>query len=132
MKYLSDYTKESMDKVMKDNGGFFAFSNKQFDEQKKEGVKYVSLYGGLVAPKENVKSINEGIEKAHKSAVALDLKENGIKKIIWRELANYEVQLGMDGLTHARNTLSDYGVTEKQLKKEYNLYMDDCIKHDRF
>ncbi len=132
MKYLSDYTNETIDNVIRSNGGFFAFSDEQFNEQKKDNVKYQHLYGNLYAPIKNIKAISTGIENAHKLGVEMDLKENGIKKIIHRELANYEVQLGMDGIIHARNSLKDYGVTEEQLQKEYNAYMEWCIKTDNF
>ena len=57
MKYLNDYTQDAISKVIKDNGGFFAFSNKQFEENKQDGIKYVRLYGGLISPKNNVKNI---------------------------------------------------------------------------
>ena len=35
---------------MKKYGAFFAFGNAQFDEQRKEGVKYASLGAGLICP----------------------------------------------------------------------------------
>ncbi|WP_456303359.1 DUF7659 family protein, partial [Vibrio lentus] len=38
-------------------GAFFAFSNKQFDEAKKEGVKYASLGMGLICPVDNAKQL---------------------------------------------------------------------------
>lgn len=40
MKTLNDYTDTLTSKLFADNGAFFAFGNKQFDEQKKEGVKH--------------------------------------------------------------------------------------------
>jgi len=42
MKYLSDYTEEAQTKLFVEKGVFFAFSKDQFNEQKKEGVDYVS------------------------------------------------------------------------------------------
>jgi hypothetical protein len=40
MKYLTDYTQEAQTKLFEEKGVFFAFSNKQFEEQRKEGIKY--------------------------------------------------------------------------------------------
>lgn len=38
MKYLSDYTNEKQTQAFDEAGAFFAFSQKQFNEAKKEGV----------------------------------------------------------------------------------------------
>lgn len=51
MKSLSE---EAMTALLKENGAFFAFSDKQFNEQKKEGVQYVNVFAGLVCPKDRV------------------------------------------------------------------------------
>lgn len=40
-------------------GGFFAFSNTQFDEQKKEGIEYVNVGQGLVIPKDKVEELKQ-------------------------------------------------------------------------
>ena len=48
-----------MIKLFKDTGAFFAFSNEQVDEQKQEGVKYVSLGAGMICPKENASRLCE-------------------------------------------------------------------------
>ena len=44
MKYLNDYTQDKINDVIKSNGGFFAFSNKQFEENKKDNIKYCQLF----------------------------------------------------------------------------------------
>lgn len=43
--------------VMEKHGAFWAFGNAQFDEQKKEGVKYCQLYAGLICPVDNYKAL---------------------------------------------------------------------------
>ena len=48
MKYLSHYTEEATTKLLTKYNGFFAFGQKQFDEAKKEGVKYVDRGAGLI------------------------------------------------------------------------------------
>ena len=55
MKYLNDYTQDKINDVIKSNGGFFAFSNKQFEENKKDNIKYCQLYSGLIVPKNKAK-----------------------------------------------------------------------------
>jgi len=39
MKYLTNYIEEEQTEALNRAGAFFAFSDKQFDEAKKEGVK---------------------------------------------------------------------------------------------
>ena len=58
MKYLGSYIDKPMSEMIKRNGGFYAFSNEQFEEQKQEGVKYVRMGMGLIAHKENAKNID--------------------------------------------------------------------------
>jgi 4-hydroxy-3-methylbut-2-enyl diphosphate reductase IspH len=50
---------KNVDEMLKETGSFFAFSNKQFDEQKKDGVEYVGVTAGLVTPKDRVKEVIE-------------------------------------------------------------------------
>ena len=131
MKYLADYTEESISKTIKDNGGFFAFGQKQFDKAKKEGVKYVNLYGGLVCPEENAKNLLNGIENAHNEGVRQDLKDHTHKQIIWRELANHETQF--DGeLQNVYDALLSYPFTKDQIDSEYSDYYKHCCEKDLF
>ena len=62
MNYLSDYTSENQTKLLNDNGAFFAFSTKQLNEHKKEGVVYVSMGSGLISPKVNISHTVEALE----------------------------------------------------------------------
>ena len=55
MKYLINYIEEAQTKAFEKAGAFFAFSDKQFEEQKKEGVRYSYMGAGLICPKENQK-----------------------------------------------------------------------------
>tara|TARA_B100000519_G_scaffold198646_1_gene208496 strand:+ start:619 stop:1014 length:396 start_codon:yes stop_codon:yes gene_type:complete len=131
MKTLSNYTEEKTSNVLKKYGAFFAFSDKQFNENKKENVKYSRLYSGLIAPSENVKKIMSELEKVNNEGIKQDIKENGIKNIIHRELANYECQITGD-VTDACDILKDYGVSEEQVLKEYKIFYEKCIKNDWF
>ena len=131
MKYLSNYTEENTTKILNTYGAFFAFSNKQFEESKKEGVVYARLYGGLIAPKENVKIIMDSLKVVNSEGIKQDIKENGIKNIIHRELGNYECQISGD-ITDALDILSDYGVSKEEVMKEYKIFFQKCIKNDWF
>lgn len=44
MKYLSNYIEEKQTKLFNDLWIFFAFSDKQFEEQKKEWIEYISIW----------------------------------------------------------------------------------------
>jgi hypothetical protein len=79
--------------LFKECGLFFAFSDKQFQENKtplKEGEKYVRIFGGGFVPKSNLNKLLDGLEanrKAYQKAVkAANLR---LKEIAY-ELGNHE------------------------------------------
>jgi len=131
MNYLSDYTSENQTKLLNDNGAFFAFGEKQLDEQTQEGVSYVSLGMGLIAPKENASKILKGLESIIAEGIQQDISDNGIKAIIHRELANYEAQITND-ISTTLEALEDYGITRAQVSEEYPTYFQHCIDNDYF
>ena len=131
MKYLSDYTNVKQTKLWNDNGAFFAFGDKQLDEQKQEGVSYVSLGMGLIAPKENASKIIEGLESIHMEGIQQDISDNGIKAIIHRELANHEAQITND-ISDTVEALEFYGITREQVSEEYPSYFKHCVDNDYF
>ena len=131
MKYLSDYTNVKQTKLWNDNGAFFAFGDKQLDEQKQEGVSYVSLGMGLIAPKENASNIIEGLKSVYTEGIKQDISDNGIKAIIHRELANYEAQITND-ISTTLEALEDYGITRAQVAAEYGAYFQHCVDNDYF
>ena len=131
MKYLSDYTNVKQTKLWNDNGAFFAFGDKQLDEKKQEGVAYVSLGMGLIAPKENASNIIEGLKSVYTEGIKQDISDNGIKAIIHRELANYEAQITNDIATTVE-ALEDYAITRAQVSAEYPAYFQNCIDNDYF
>ena len=119
MKNLMDYTKEKQTKLFEKYGVFFAFSDKQFDEQKKEGIEYRSLSCGAICPKDNCKAFNQDHSKAIDEAIQQDIKENGIDRIIRRELANYECYY-VGSIEDAVYPLKAYGIDEDKIQKVYN------------
>ena len=131
MKYLSDYTNVKQTKLWNDNGAFFAFGDKQLDEKKQEGVAYVSLGMGLIAPKENASKIIEGLESIYTEGIQQDISDNGIKAIIHRELANHEAQITND-ISDTVEALEFYGITRAQVRAEYPSYFEHCVANDYF
>ena len=114
MKYLADYTKEPLSLAFKKYGAFFAFSKTQFEEEKVEGVNYVSNGTGMIVPKNNYKALMEEMDEIHRNGIKQDIEENGIEKIIKRELANYECDYTGE-IEDAVEALEDYGITYEQV-----------------
>jgi hypothetical protein len=131
MKSLTDYTSAKQSQLWDDNGAFFAFGQQQLDEKKQEGVAYVSLGMGLIAPKENASKIIEGLESIHTEGIKQDITDNGIKAIIHRELGNYETQISGD-ISDTVAALEDYGITREQVSAEYPAYFKHCVDNDYF
>lgn len=118
MKYLSHYKEEAQTDLLNQTGAFFAFSQEQFDEQKVAGTKYVALSFGLIAPKDKVDELLDGLKKIHDQAIQQDIRENGKEAIIKRELNNYECYYTFD-LTDAINALKDYGYTKEEIERVF-------------
>lgn len=115
MKYLSDYTQQGITDLLNQYGGFFAFSDAQLNEQKKEGVEYVSCGYGLIAPKENAKLLIDGLIANGDKAVQQDIAENGKEEIIKRELYNHEAFYTGD-IEQTVDALRIYGFTEEDVR----------------
>lgn len=118
MKYLQHYTEQATTALLKENGAFFAFSDAQFNEQKKEGVEYVNTFGGMVCPKENARAILDGLSAITAKGIAADIAENGKEAIIKRELSNHEAYYTGD-TTSTVDALSGYGFTLEDIQNVY-------------
>lgn len=116
MKYLQDYQEEKQTALFNETGAFFAFSLSQLNEAKKEGVKYVSLGGGLICPKENVEKLDTGLETIYREAIAQDIAENGDEAIIKRELYNHESFYDWD-FSRAMEVLKPYKFPKEVIQK---------------
>ena len=131
MKYLTNYIEDAQTRCFNKAGAFFAFSNRQFDEAKKEGVEYFNMGAGLICPKVSADSLLRNLKSINKKGIKQDIKENGIKAIIHRELANHECQITMD-ITDCVNKLVDYPITREDIQAEWDEYFHECIGNDRF
>ena len=131
MKTLSDYTSQAQTELFNKTGAFFAFSESQFEEQKKELVHYTSLHHGMICPVNNVKELLNGLNEITKNGIESDLKENGKDKIIWRELANYETQITGD-ISDTVESVEIYGITREEVQAVYVRYFEHCCENDLF
>ena len=115
MKYLSQYLEEGQTKALQKAGAFFAFSNKQFDEQKKPGVVYVNGPAGMICPKDTLDTLMDELDAGYKAGIAQDIAENGLEAIVLRELNNHEAYYTRN-LESTEEALSDYPVTKEDIK----------------
>ncbi len=119
MKNLSTYINEKINHLLKKYNGFFAFSEKQFEEAKKENVKYVCRGAGLYHEAGKSEEFDEDFKLIIKEAIEQDLKENGKEAIIERELENYECYYTND-ISNAVIHLKDYDITYDEIKAVFN------------
>ena len=119
MKTLSTYTEEKINHLLAKYSGFYAFSQKQFEEAKKENIKYVSRGAGLYHEAGKSKEFDADYKLMIKEAIEQDLKENGKEAIIERELINHECYYTYD-ISDAVAKLSDYNITYDEIKAEFN------------
>ena len=118
MKDLQDYVEDKQTALFKETNTIFAFSMEQFNSQKKEGIKYVNMGKGMLTDKRHVKRLINGLDKIYKDGVVQDIKENGLEKIILRELANHEAYYTRT-IDDTFDALKMYEVTEDQIWRMY-------------
>ncbi|HUH73341.1 MAG TPA: hypothetical protein VLZ75_02935 [Chitinophagales bacterium] len=137
MKYLSDYTEQAQTELFKSLGAFFAFSKNQFNEGcekvgANENNKIASFGAGGYVLSKNLDLLIEGLNKIHDLGIKKDLEENGVNKIIMRELANHEAQITGD-ITETFQALQGYNITKAEIENVYkNVFFSLCIKNDWF
>ena len=118
MRYLSDIVQDAQTKVFDTYGVFFAFTQEQLNERKKEGVTYVSVGSGMIVPKENVQAVKDALNKVWDEGIKTDIELHGKHKIILRELCNYECFYTGD-IEDAIAPLKDYGYTRDDILEVY-------------
>lgn len=128
MKGLSEYTDKPFSKLWEETGAFFAFSNEQFDKAKVEGVKYVSLGAGMIAPKDKAKFVLDEIDRIHEEQKKKWVNDYGVERIIKYELGNYESYYTYD-ISNALEVLLGYeiGITKEQVVK---IFQQELPKQD--
>lgn len=131
MKTLNDYADKAVSSALKKFGGFFAFSDKQFEEAKDPNLKrsdYCKDGSGLIAPKKNMKALVEAINKAYDDGIKIDLAENGKKAIIKRELYNHEAFYTYSTEDTAQ-ALKAYGITPEEVSEVFKEECDNAVKN---
>jgi len=127
MKYLQDYQEEKQTELFNQFGVFFAFSKVQLNEgidknksNKKvlPGEKHTHFPGGMFAPSKNADIIIEKLDSIYKEAIAQDLKENGKKGIIKRELHNHEAFYTYS-IEDTVDKVKPYGFTTEDINKVF-------------
>ncbi len=119
MKSLSNYTESKQTELFNRLGAFFAFSKKQLDESKIDGVIYVSLVSGLIVPKVNVMEMIDSLALINVEGIKQDKAENGKINIIKRELYNYECFYTGE-IDDCIEALSDYEITVDDIRHVYD------------
>ena len=117
--------------ILDNNGAFFAFSNEQFNSCANQSLNYKSLGGGLYCSENNIDSLQAQLKNSYNFKIQWELENNTLKEIIWHELANHECQITGD-YSDALDALKPYGISENDIKKEWNGYYQDCIDNDYF
>ena len=129
---MKHFNTESLQtKAFNDNGAFFAFSDKQYEEEAKLGVKYVSMGCGMIVPKENAPLLFSALESINSQKIEWELANNTKKEIIWYQMANHEVQLNGD-YSEVISLMKEYDINDEEVKKEYSGYFQHCIDNDYF
>ncbi|UUA75157.1 DUF7659 family protein [Cellvibrio sp. QJXJ] len=112
VKNLYDYIDELQNKLLADNGAFFATPTAWAQKQKVEGVSYVGLKtllsGCVLCPADNASELDEKLKCIRQTAIAYDLAKNGKDGVIQREIAEA-------GLYRAKVVLKEYGITWGEL-----------------
>ena len=130
-------TTDYLTPILEANGAFFAFSQSQFYEQKKEGVIYVSMGAGLICPKENADKLHEEVKRNSKKAIKAEIKKKGAKAIIRHAYFNHECQILMS-TENAENALKRYieiapnEFTKELISETFKECFNEAIEKDLF
>jgi len=120
---LKQQQSEKYTEVLKSNNIFFAFSDKQFEENKtplKEGEKYARLFGGGFIPSYNVESYKKQSEDLNTWFLNSVKENNLIESHILYELNNHEAFYTYD-IEQASNSLP---YSKEEVQKVFNKYVN--------
>lgn len=130
MKYLQDYMEARQSQLFEETDSFFAFSQKQFDEGKKEGIKYVQMGGGMFTNQKHVEKVINGLERIYKESIEQDIADHGYTAIIRRELSNHEAYYTGD-ITSTVEALEGYKIPTELIRlcfRDKTANVDELIK----
>jgi len=114
---------EQITKIMHDKGAFFAFGDKQFNEQKVDGVQYISLHSGMIVPKDNAEDVVSEIKLASAAHTERVLAQYSPEELIDYELGNHECHISGD-IDDAASALKPFGIEREQVIARYPEFID--------
>jgi hypothetical protein len=118
--------------VFKKHGAFFAFGQKQFEEQRDPEVeKYCHLFAGLLAPKENCDQLMKDLDAVHEESKRKTRANHTVKELVMYELANHECHY-TGSYEAALDALKALDITEDQVKEHWAEYWNNCVENDLF
>ena len=129
---------ERISEAIKKSGAFWAFGEKQFEEQKKEGVKYASLGAGLICPVDNAQELLKEIERISKEekekergAIQKRIKELGIEKLPKEERIKNRIILISEATARIQNYIDCMELQEaiEGLRKAEQEYIKEALDH---
>ena len=134
---LTKITEDKFSKLFKDNGAFFAFGQKQFEEKKQPGIDYVTLASGLICPKENALKVIEEFDKIHTEGVKEQVSLFGAERIIEYEYFNHETQISGDtdevkGVLSSHIEIFPELFTEELMESVFRKCLQKAIDNDWF
>lgn len=117
-----DNRQKQMSALFDKHDVFFAFSRSQLEAEKKEGVKYYSLDGGMFIPQANYDAFNAEFE-AQQNTYESEAKEKfSATEIISYELANHEYCYTYD-LTDTKVALEEFGFSDEEYRVAVKHYL---------
>lgn len=122
MATLCNFTKQPMSELFDKHGIFFAFSQKQVDENKKPGIIYNNLGSGIFCPKDNVEQFISDLENVVATSVETHKSKESKEKIILDQLRNHEAFYTGD-ISSTFEALEAYNYTKKDVITVYRKYM---------
>lgn len=103
-------------------GAFFAFSDKRFQEQSTQGVKYVACGAGLYCPQDKVDEMIKDFKAFNKAQNEEKLaKKKSLIALIREQLFNYEITITQDVEQVIDLVFKEYkniGATRRMVAKE--------------
>ena len=118
-KTINDLTDKKVSEHLKNFGAFWAFSNSQVNEQKKEGENYVQVMQGLICPKDKADEFMRILTEIYEAGEREFLEVNDRTEIILYELENHECFYLYDP-TEAVENLADFGITKEEVINVFN------------
>lgn len=121
---LNKYFDAEFTKLLEKYNGFFAFGTRQFEEAKKEGYRYINMWGGLLIGRPEDANIEPQaygdqfwaeLETITKESARRDLEEFGLERIIRYELDNHETEYTWN-IQPAFEALEKFGATLDQVR----------------